>query len=82
VTAWLLTFAALFAADVAWVLCVRKVRDDSPLGAALWAVGLFLPTSVGVISYTTDPMLLIPASVGTFAGTWAGVKLAKSLERT
>lgn len=71
---WLAVFLALFAADVFWVWTVRKVRDDSPLGAALWAVALFLATAVGVISYTTDPWLLVPATFGTFAGTWAGVR--------
>jgi hypothetical protein len=71
---WLLVFAALFAADFAWAICVRKVRDDSPVAAALWALGIFLPTAVGVIGYTADPWLLMPASVGTFFGTWAGVR--------
>lgn len=71
---WLAAFAALFVADVCWVLTVRKVRDDSALGAALWAVALFLATAAGVISYTTDPWLLIPASAGTALGTWAGVR--------
>lgn len=69
---WLVAFLALFAADFAWAICVRKVRDNSPFQAALWALGIFLPTSVGVIGYTTDPWLLIPASAGTLLGTWAG----------
>jgi hypothetical protein len=74
---WAIAFIALFAADFAWVLCVRHVRDDSPIGAALWAVALFIPTAAGVISYTTDWLLLIPATAGTFAGTFAGVQWNK-----
>jgi hypothetical protein len=70
---WLAVFCALFVADFAWAVCVRKVRDDSPIAAALWAVAIFLPTAAGVLSYTADPWLILPATVGTFAGTWAGV---------
>jgi hypothetical protein len=70
---WLIAFAALFVADFAWAICVRKVRDDSAVAAALWALGIFLPTSVAVIGYTTDPWLLVPASIGTLFGTFAGV---------
>lgn len=73
-TTWLAVFAALFAADFAWAVCVRKVRDDAPIAAGLWAVAIFIPTAAGVISYTTDPWLLVPATAGTFAGTWAGVR--------
>ena len=71
---WLAVFAALFAADFAWAVCIRKVRDDAPLAVGLWAVAIFLSTSVGIIGYITDPWLLIPASVGTFLGTAAGVR--------
>lgn len=70
---WLAVFSALFVADFAWAVCVRKVRDDAPIAAGLWAVAIFIPTAAGVISYTTDPWLLVPATVGTFAGTAAGV---------
>lgn len=73
-TSWLIAFAAMFATDVCWVLCVRKVRDDAALAAALWAVALFLTAAVGVISYTTDHWRLIPACAGTFAGTFLGVR--------
>jgi uncharacterized membrane protein YfcA len=72
-TAWLVAFTALFLADICWVLCVREVRDDVALSASLWAVALFVATSVGIIGFTTDRWLLMPASAGTFAGTYTGV---------
>lgn len=71
---WLIAFAALFLADFAWAVCVRKVRDDSPMAAGLWAVAIFIPSAAGVISYTTDHWLVLPAIAGTFCGTWAGVR--------
>lgn len=59
--------------DFCWVLTVRKVREDDAMAEAAWAVALFLTAAVGVISYTTDHWLLIPATVGTAVGTYLGV---------
>ena len=36
-----------------------------------------LTASVAVINYTEDHWALIPALVGAFAGTWAGMKIKK-----
>jgi hypothetical protein len=81
-TAWIVAFIALFVADICWVLCVRKVRDDRALSAGLWATALFVSTSVGIIGFTTDRWLLMPASAGTFAGTYAGVWWSTNGEAT
>lgn len=70
---WLIAFAAMAVTDFCWVLTVRKVRDDAALSAGLWAVALFLTAAVGIISYTTDHWLLVPAAGGTFVGTFLGV---------
>lgn len=65
----LIAFAALFITDICWALYVRRVKDGHVLKSACWAVVLFLSGAVAVISYTTNPWLLIPAAVGAFAGT-------------
>ncbi len=70
-------FAAMFSVDLCWVFYVKKVQHDSPFKASCWAVFLFLTSSIVVIGFTSDPWLLIPASVGAFAGTWVGVLLNK-----
>jgi hypothetical protein len=70
---WLIAFAAMVLTDFCWVLTVRKVRDNAALSAGLWAVALFLTAAVGIISYTTDHWLLVPAAGGTFVGTVLGV---------
>jgi hypothetical protein len=68
-TDWLLVFIAIFLADVFWVLCVNRVQASKPIAAGLWAVALFLPTALVTMSYVKDPVLLIPACIGGFAGT-------------
>lgn len=71
---WLTVFLALALTDFFWALCVRKTRDNAAWGAALWAVPLFLGQAVGVISYVQDWTLLIPGALGTFLGTFLGVR--------
>lgn len=71
---WLATFAAMFVTDLAWALYVASVKSGSAFAAAGWSVLLFILGAVAVIGYTRDRWLLIPASLGAFAGTFAGVQ--------
>lgn len=68
-----LAFVTLFATDFCWAAYVGRVKNDSPMWASTWALGLFLLGGVAVLTYTRDPWMLLPASVGAFFGTYAGV---------
>lgn len=81
-TAWIITFLALFVTDICWAVYVTKVKDEQPLKASLWSVFLFMSGSVAVIGYTSDHWLLIPAGFGAFAGTYAGVWWSANGEST
>jgi hypothetical protein len=70
---WLVTFVAMFATDYAWSLYVAAIKNGLALPASGWAVALFLLGAVTVLGYTKNRWLLIPAALGAFAGTWAGV---------
>lgn len=69
----LAAFVALFITDLCWAVYIEQVKRGNALNSALWSVFLFLTGASAVISYTTDPWLLIPAAAGAFAGTFAGV---------
>jgi hypothetical protein len=71
--AWPLTFVAMFATDYAWSLYVAAIKNGAALTAGGWAVALFLLGAFTVLGYTKNKWLLIPATIGAFAGTWAGV---------
>ena len=47
------------------------------LVASLWSVVITILGANVVISYTTDHMLLIPAAMGAFCGTFVGMKYNK-----
>lgn len=71
----IIAFMALFITDICWAFYINSVKDSSPAKSAMWAVFLFLTGAAGVLSYTTNPWLLIPAGFGAFAGTYLAVVL-------
>lgn len=70
-----ITFFALFFTDVFYTFYLRSVNNNETLQASGWAVVVFFMAAIAVVNYTTNHMLLIPACLGAFCGTWAGMKL-------
>jgi uncharacterized membrane protein YfcA len=77
-TAYVVTFLAVFATDLLYVYFVKSIQQDQPLSAGLWSMVVTLTASIAVINYTEDHYALIPALLGAFAGTWVGMKIKKS----
>ena len=74
---YITTFFALFFTDVFYTYYLRAVQNNEAFGSSVWAMIVFFIASVAVINYTSDHMLLIPACVGAFCGTWVGMKIRK-----
>ena len=74
---YITTFFALFFTDVFYTYYLRAVQNDQVFKSSVWAVVVFFIASIAVINYTTDHMLLIPACLGAFCGTWVGMKIRK-----
>jgi len=74
---YIVTFFAVFVTDLLYVYFVKSIQEDQPISAGLWSMVVTLTASVAVINYTEDHWALIPALVGAFAGTWAGMKIKK-----
>jgi uncharacterized membrane protein YfcA len=47
------------------------------LAASSWAIVVTILGAFVVINYTTNHMMLIPAALGAFCGTYVGMKLRK-----
>ena len=71
------TIFALFFTDVFYTYYLRAVQTDQAFKSSVWAVVVFFIASIAVINYTSDHMLLIPACLGAFCGTWVGMKIRK-----
>lgn len=79
---WLIAFAGLTLTDIAWARYTASTSASSnPHVAARWAVVLFGLGGSVVVQYTTNPVLLIPAAAGAYAGTYLGVRLTKRIEK-
>lgn len=74
---YIITFFALFFTDVFYTYYLRSVNNNEVLKASLWSVVVFGIAAVAVVNYTTDHMLLIPACLGAFAGTFVGMKIRR-----
>ena len=76
-TAYVVTFLAVFVTDLLYVYFVKSIQQDQPISAGLWSMVVTLTASIAVINYTEDHYALIPALLGAFAGTWLGMKIKK-----
>ena len=71
------TFFSLFLIDIFYTYYLKSVTDSKVLVASLWSIVITILGANVVISYTTDHMLLIPAAMGAFCGTFVGMKYNK-----
>ena len=69
------TFFAIFVLDIVYTYYLRCVANNQVIGASLWSVACYLLGSYAIIEYTTNHLMMIPAILGAFCGTYAGMKL-------
>ena len=74
---YVITFFALFFTDVFYTYYLRSVQNDEVLKSSVWSVVVFLIASIAVINYTSDHIMLIPACLGAFCGTYVGMRIRK-----
>ena len=74
---WLAVFALMFVLDFVWGHYTKMIVSGGAHQAAAAAVGIYILGGLVTIGYTSDPILLIPASVGAWLGTYIVVKRRK-----
>lgn len=72
---YLTTFLAVFVVDIFYTYYLKSVTENAALKASVWGAVVWLIGSFAVIEYTADHMLLIPACIGAFCGTYVGMKI-------
>jgi uncharacterized membrane protein YfcA len=60
--------------DIVYTLLLKSVQNDKPFAASIWASAITFLGGIAVINYTTDNMMIIPAVLGAFVGTYIGMK--------
>jgi O-antigen/teichoic acid export membrane protein len=79
---YLTTFIAVFVVDIFYTYYLKSVTENKATKAGLWGAVVWLIGSIAVIEYTADHMLLIPACIGAFCGTYVGIKIRNKVDKT
>ena len=74
---YVITFLAIFFLDIVNAWYIKAISDDKPFVASVWAIFVTLASCVAIINYTRDNMMIIPALVGAFVGTYVGIVIKR-----
>ncbi len=73
---WIIVFFALIAVDFAWARYTQAIKRGMPMMSSVYAMAILGLGAFGIISYTSNHWLLIPACAGAFVGTYVAVRFA------
>lgn len=71
---FLLTFLAVFVMNLFYSYYIKATQEDKALLASCWAAMINLVASLAAIGYIQNHWLLIPSCLGSFLGTWVGMR--------
>jgi hypothetical protein len=74
---YIITFLAVFFVDIFYIFYLKAIENNHALKASLWAVVVFFIGSVAIIEYTQNTLMLIPACLGAFCGTYVGIRFKR-----
>jgi len=72
--AYIFTFVCMFVTDIVYTQLLKSVQNDKPFAASIWASAITFLGGVAIINYTNDNMMIIPAVLGAFVGTYVGMR--------
>lgn len=70
----ILVFIAVACADALWTLYVQAAANNKKLKASLVSAAIILAGSFVTLEYVENPILIIPAALGAFFGTYVTMK--------
>jgi hypothetical protein len=68
-------------ADVCWAYYFIKIEERKSVAAGIWGSAIYICGVFGVLSYTEDKTLIIPAVLGAFVGTYLTIEYKKRKEK-
>lgn len=70
----LIVFATLFFLDVVWARYTTAIAERRRLAASSFGAGIIALGAYATISYIDNPLMILPAMLGAFCGTFVGIK--------
>lgn len=71
---YIFTFLSMFITDIVHTLLIKAIQNDRIIASSIWASVITFLSGVAIISYTNNNLMIIPAVLGAFAGTYVSVK--------
>lgn len=75
-----LVFLSTFSMDMLWVLYIKYIESNHPVLAGISGSVLYLLSGYVVIAYVENTLMLIPAVIGAFCGTYFTVVFFKKFK--
>ena len=73
----LVTFILVILVNIFYVYYLNAVKNDKPWLASAWSSLTNLSLSIAGIMYVQNNWIIIPSCIGSFIGTYIGIKLMK-----
>lgn len=70
----LIAFSSVFFTNVFYTYYLKAVAEDKHFLAAAWSLVISVVASITVIFYINNHLTLISACIGSFFGTYIGMK--------
>jgi hypothetical protein len=67
--------------DFGWAKYIKNISDLRPFHAAVWSVIIYVIGASVVLLVVEDSFIIVPASIGTFIGTYMGVINEKNTKK-
>lgn len=74
---YVFTFFAVVVLDIVNTYYLQSITNHKPFLASFWAVIVTFVGAYAVINYTSNHMMLIPALLGAFVGTYIAMIFTK-----
>jgi len=71
---WVLVFGGLAAVDFVWARYNVACAERRPATAGAYAAIIIAVSGATAVGYINDPVLLAPAALGAFAGTYLSLR--------
>ena len=70
-------FFLAFFGDIGWTMYFLEVEKDHAIRAAAWSSFIVAMGGISTFEYVKDPLIIIPAVLGSFAGVWVTMRWSK-----
>jgi uncharacterized membrane protein YfcA len=78
----IITLILVAGINVLYVWYLHCVKQDRVVASSLLSMMINLAGSIAAIFFVEQNWIIVPSCIGSFVGTWLGLKLTKHLEKS